>query len=111
MPLMPPGPNIQIIMKSIEFRALVNATADNLLELTDTKGREYANSDDQLANFKRLADQLNLSPAQIAYVYLTKHLDSIQSHIRDPEKLLSEPVESRIDDAILYLILLKALLA
>jgi hypothetical protein len=98
-------------VNSIEFEdRYLKATLERLIELTRSKGREYANSDDQLANFKRLSTQLGPSPAAIAYVYLAKHLDSIQSHIRSPERDLSEPIAGRIDDAILYLILLKALL-
>lgn len=85
------------------------ATMERLIELTDSKGREYANSDDQLANFKRLATRLGLSPAQVAMVYLTKHLDSIDSWVSNPYQDLSEPIDGRIDDAILYLILLKAI--
>jgi hypothetical protein len=85
------------------------ATMERLIELTDSKGREYANSSDQLANFKRLATRLGLSPAQVVMVYLTKHLDSIDSWISNPHQDLSEPIDGRIDDAILYLILLKAI--
>jgi hypothetical protein len=81
---------------------------ERLMHLTDTKGREYANSDDQLANFKRLSTQLGLTPEQVITVYMTKHLDSINSYVRNPEQDLSEPIDGRIDDAILYLILLKA---
>ena len=97
-------------MNGSEFAYLLDATHQRLVDLTATKGREYANSDDQLANFKRLSATLGISPEAVCFVYLTKHLDSIQSHLRCPEKLLSEPIEGRIDDAILYLILLKGLL-
>ena len=83
-------------------------TTERLVDLTRTKGREYANSDDQLANFKRLGKQLGLSPEKVIMVYMTKHLDSIHSYVRNPEQDLSEPIDGRIDDAILYLILLKA---
>ena len=87
----------------------LQSTLERLIELTRSKGREYANSDDQLANFKRLAKRLGLSPAQVCMVYLTKHLDSVDSWVRNPAQDLSEPIEGRIDDAILYLILLKAI--
>ncbi|MEK9632039.1 MAG: hypothetical protein VW076_09230, partial [Synechococcus sp.] len=96
-------------VNSTEFKTLyLAATLERLMDLTDTKGREYANSDDQLANFKRLSEQLGLSPEKVIMVYLTKHLDSISSFVRNPEQDLSEPIDGRIDDAILYLSLLKA---
>lgn len=97
-------------MNGSEFACLLDATHQRLVDLTATKGREYANSTDQLANFKRLSETLGISPEAVCFVYLTKHLDSIQSHLRWPEKPLSEPIDGRIDDAILYLILLKGLL-
>ena len=97
-------------MTADEFKYLLAATYSKLCGLTATKGREYANSDDQLANFKRLSQALGINPEAVCFVYLAKHLDSIQSHLRCPEKPLSEPIEGRIDDAILYLVLLKGLI-
>ena len=95
-------------MNKAEFQRILADTSDTLLALTDSKGREYANSNDQLANFKRLADSLGLSKEQIVMVYLTKHLDSICSFVKNPHQDLSEPIDGRIHDAILYLNLLKA---
>lgn len=99
------------------FVNLLLGTFDRLVQLTKTKGREYAGSADQLANFRRLSARLNIHPAQVLLVYLTKHLDSIETHIRDlasgnagATPAPSEPIEGRIDDAILYLCLLKGLL-
>lgn len=101
-------------MKITTFHELLNETLQRLIDLTDAKGREYAGSADQLANFKRLGDRLMLEPEQVLLVYLTKHLDAIDTYVRDysigAEVHLSEPIEGRIDDAILYLCLLKALI-
>lgn len=97
-------------MTPAEFKQILIATLDRLIELTDSKGAEYAHSSDQLANFKRLSSRLSLTPEQILIVYLTKHLDAIENYVRNPWQDLSEPIEGRIDDAILYLCLLKALI-
>jgi len=104
-------------MKKTEFLAILEDTAETLRCLTDSKGQEYAGSDDQLANFKRLGNALGLPAEAILLVYLTKHMDSIQSYVRalTSDNLkhapsLSEPITGRIDDAILYLILLKAII-
>lgn len=98
-------------MNTTEFLDLLDETAGHLHNLTYSKGREYAGSDDQLANFKRLGRTLGLPPEAVLLVYLTKHLDSIQTYVRElPEPAPSEPITGRIDDAILYLILLKALI-
>ncbi len=97
-------------MKKNDFQVLIRTTMQTMLDLTATKGEEYANSNaDQHANFKRLAEEMGINPEQVLNVYLSKHLDGIKSFIRT-NKVYSEPVEGRIDDAILYLILLKGLL-
>jgi uncharacterized protein (DUF849 family) len=90
-----------------DFLQLIDSTAEQLQRLTATKGAEYANSENQLANFKRLGKRLGLKPEAVILVYLTKHLDAIDSYVRTG-RVHSEPIEGRIDDAILYLILLKA---
>ena len=102
-------------MKQPEFDALLASTFNELSTLTKSKGQEYANSSDQLANFYRLALMLGLAPSVILLVYLQKHLDSIFQYVRSISSgaipIESEPIQGRIDDAILYLILLKALLS
>jgi len=97
-------------MTSTEFVNILTETLTRLIQLSKTKGAEYAHSTDQLANFKRLSQRLSLAPERVLLVYLTKHLDAIENYIRNPTQDLSEPIESRIDDAILYLCLLKALI-
>lgn len=102
-------------MIKARFQNLITQQFDRLRDLTATKGEEYTRSDDdQLANFKRQAAELGTEPEKILGVYLNKHLDSIKTYIkakkagqRAPD--LSEPIEGRIDDAILYLLLLKAM--
>jgi hypothetical protein len=101
-------------MNIFEFKLLLNQTTDRLFQLTETKGHEYAHDADQLANFRRLGTTLRLDPRVVLYVYLLKHLDAISHYIgavqHKREIVCSEPIDGRIDDAILYLILLKALI-
>jgi len=96
-------------MNHQEFQALLAHQAEVLQKITATKGAEYSNDEDQLANFKRLAAELGLPDIKVCLVYLTKHLDAIKSYAKRGE-VMSEPIEGRIDDAILYLILLKGLI-
>lgn len=101
-------------MTSQEFEAYLIEATDRLLTLTRTKGAEYAGSNDQLANFYRLSSILAMPPEAILLVYLTKHLDSIHTYIRGLttgcSSQISEPITGRIDDALLYLVLLRALI-
>ena len=101
-------------MKKARFKVLIDEQAKALHALTASKGEEYARSDDdQLANFKRQAVEFGMMPEKILGVYLNKHLDSIKIYIKhkspDSVYALAEPIEGRIDDAILYLLLLKAM--
>jgi len=77
-------------------------------KILEGKGRSYSSRDDELANFKDLAQLLCLSPEQVCLVYLTKHIYSIFSIVKG-ENYDTEGLRSRIVDAINYLILLNAL--
>lgn len=92
------------------FEDIIDQTFVTMHSLTASKGIEYANSDDQLANFKRLSGELGLSPEAVNLVFLTKHIDSIKNFVRSGGESESEPIFGRIDDAILYLILLKSII-
>lgn len=96
------------------FIKLLEETHQKMMDLTKTKGREYAGSSDQLANFKRNAERINLDPLQIWFVYAAKHFDSISTYVGDvaiDETFeYSENIEGRADDLILYLNIFKALI-
>ena len=97
-------------MNKNQFRLLLDATHKRMVNLTASKGEEYSRDADQLANFKRLAAELGLEPEVVWAVYFTKHIDAVKSFVKT-RKEFSEPIEGRIDDAILYLILLKGLIS
>jgi hypothetical protein len=91
----------------------LQAYTQNLLresaEILTGKGREYAGDDDRLSNFKRGAAATGVSPETVCLIYLTKHLDSIMSYVRDGKEG-SEPIQGRIADLLNYTILLGALI-
>lgn len=101
-------------MNTPQLQAVLLETTLMMEKLSASKGQEYAGSEDRLANFKRLGAQLGLPPEAILWVYLTKHLDSLSTYIRDLTKgttrEYSEPITGRVHDAILYLNLLKGLI-
>lgn len=100
-------------MDRLTFNALITETYERMLELSGTKGEEYSGKQDALANFKRNGERIGLDPIQIWHVYAAKHYDSICTFVKDIttgfQRKQSEPIEGRIDDLILYLILLKGL--
>lgn len=94
-------------MTKTEFQTLQRATFARIEELTATKGEEYSRDADQLANFKRAGAEAGIQSEQAWLVFFNKHIDSIKTWIRGGT--ITEGIEGRIDDAILYLILLKAI--
>jgi len=93
------------------FASRVASFFAELRTISSSKGVEYANNDDQLANFKRLGARLGVSPEKVAMVLFTKHLDAIDHALAHPAAPTSEPVHGRILDAVLYLLLLDALIS
>lgn len=101
-------------MKAEAFAKSIDELYDRLRALTASKGEEYKRREDnQFANFERGAQALGLTREQVLMVYLSKHLDSITTYVKDraagQEKQYAEPITGRIDDAILYLLLLRGM--
>jgi len=97
-------------MNRQEFTKIIEDTFESIKLLNITKGEEYSGEDDALANFKRTGKDQDLPVMKVWAVYAAKHYDAINFFIRNG-KVLSEPIEGRIDDLILYLLLLKGLIA
>jgi len=108
-------------MTNEEFDLHVQSFFSFIDDIGRTKGKEYSGAidskDDRLANFKRLATKLGVTPETVCLIYGTKHLDAIDTFVKtiqrtgDPPVQLSEPIDGRFHDAVLYMILLSALIA
>lgn len=101
-------------MKNADFLITLKDLHVRLLELSASKGEEYKGAEDnQFGNFERGAADTGCTPEQVLWVYLSKHLDSIKTWMRDEAegraRQRSEPIIGRIDDAILYLALLRGM--
>lgn len=101
-------------MNSEQFAKSIDELYERLKALTASKGEEYKRREgNQFANFERGAQALGLTREQVLMVYLSKHLDSITTYVKDraagQEKQYAEPITGRIDDAILYLLLLRGM--
>jgi hypothetical protein len=101
-------------MKASRFRETINELHKRLIDLTVTKGEEYKRREDsQFANFDRCAAELGLTREQVLMVYLNKHLNSIVVYTKDSaaggNKAYAEPIVGRIDDSILYLLILRGM--
>ena len=84
--------------------------------ILDWKAGEYTANRDRLLNFREVADFLGQKPAEVALVYLLKHVQSIALSVRTGkyawawEKEGGEGLKQRIADARNYLLLLAACL-
>ncbi|MBT9158766.1 MAG: hypothetical protein DDT26_00013 [Dehalococcoidia bacterium] len=101
-------------MNSAEFAKTIDELHQRLKSLTASKGEEYKRREDnQFANFERGALALGLTREQVLMVYLSKHIDSITTWVKDlsrgENREYAEPISGRIDDAILYLLLLRGM--
>ena len=92
-----------------QFDELTAETWREVVEMRNTKGREYAKTSDRLANFKAQAEDSGVTPLQAWHVFFSKHTRAINSYVRDG-CVYSEPIHGRFVDAITYLLLGLALI-
>lgn len=97
-----------------ERQEIVQGIYNEAGEIMLSKGKSYAGTGlDSLANFKRNAERLGLTPYQIWAVYFNKHVDSINSAIQGNPNApvdFSESLRGRILDVINYATILECLL-
>lgn len=94
-----------------EFDQYLASILGDVQSNISTKGREYANSKSRFANFDRLAIRLSLTNTQVGLVYLTKHMDAIESYIANKRTYSTETIQGRIADAVAYLLLIGGMIA
>lgn len=100
-------------MKNIESDPDFKRIMDECDRILGTKGSDYTaggrRAHGKLANFYAVAERAGLSPLKVWAVYFGKHLDAIDTFVRQGA-LASEPIEGRICDAINYLLILAKLI-
>jgi len=98
------------------FEVLCEEFADHEVHLLAWKRNEYASGEDRLQNFREIADLTGASMAQVALLYLLKHVQSIKNAVISGnvkwawEAKGGEGTKQRIADARNYLLLLAACL-
>jgi len=101
-------------MNNEKFRLFFNELVKDELKLIESKGIEYSGEEDRFRNFKRIGNELDISPEKICFVYLRKHIDGILDYLNKldsgEEIVQSEPIIGRIHDARNYLALLAAMI-
>ena len=98
-------------MKTQERIDFFRSEFEKMMQISSTKGVEYANDDlDANNNFKEISKSLGVTKEAVLWIYVKKHLQAIESYIRKGMVFSNEPIEGRVHDAILYLFILLSLL-
>lgn len=75
-------------------------------DIRNAKEPEYTmESPDILNNFKQAAKRAGVTPMQVWSIFFDKQLTSIQAHIKNPDLVQAEPLDSRWADLYNYLLL------
>jgi len=82
-----------------------NEILNRCLNILKTKAVDYASDTDRLAEFRATAEAMDTSMEQVLGTYVNKHMRSIFTYCRG-EELKGEPVEEKIMDVIVYMMLL-----
>jgi hypothetical protein len=97
-------------MTSKELHEVMESIFEECRCLRKQGQKEYSRDEDSpFANFKRIGFWLGKDQKEVLIVYALKHLDGILSYIRG-HKSQREDVRGRINDLILYLILLRGMI-
>ena len=92
-----------------EMTAVMDKVFEECRALRGAGQLEYSHRDENaFANFERVAERLHLSREQVLLVYTEKHLDGIHSWVQG-HRSQREDVRGRINDAIVYLCLLRGM--
>ena len=100
-------------MRSEKYKEFRENFIKKTFDLSDAKRIEYTegNQDaDVHTNFRRIGEELGLSPLKIIAVYLLKHIKSLLTFFKLGKTFSNESIESRVSDIVNYLILFLAYL-
>lgn len=77
------------------------------LEVMRKKGHDYrqGNDTDLLHNFRKVAEQVDEPMMKVWFTYFYKHYAALTTYIKNDGQSESEPIEGRITDMIVYLLL------
>lgn len=96
------------------WEKLLEETIGKIKSLAASKGSEYSGDSDRLDNFRRNGADVGLPMETVWRVYAGKHWDALTTYIRDlqagKQRTRSEPIDGRVDDLLVYLLLFKAML-
>jgi DNA-binding Lrp family transcriptional regulator len=93
-----------------DVAAVMDAVVRDISFLRQAGQKEYAHKDNApFRNFEALSDELGIPREKVLWIFAKKHVDGIVAHING-HRSQREPVQGRINDLIVYLVLLRAMI-
>lgn len=85
----------------------IDAFLYDCLDTMKKKGHDYrqGNDDDVLHNFRTVAETVGTDMMKVWFTYFYKHFSAMATFIKEGGQSESEPIEGRIKDQIVYLLL------
>lgn len=96
-------------MQHKEFEQIATNILSRVKHCLTAKGIEYSKSDSVFFNFEEGGKILGNTKEQTLLYYMSKHIVSIVSMIKDDKEKPMEVWQEKITDIICYLILLEAM--
>jgi hypothetical protein len=97
-------------MTNDELIGFFERTMAEVISLRKAKAVDYSEPDDAFLVVRRVARETGVEPEQVLHIFMTKHYDAVRKYLIHPGQT-TEPIEARINDLIVYLILIKAMLS
>ena len=85
----------------------IDVFLDDCLSTMQSKGHDYrqGNDNDLLHNFRTVGETVGLPMEKVWFTYFYKHYSALTTFIKEGGQSESEPIEGRIKDMIVYLLL------
>ena len=101
-------------MNKQDFNTLLDRRLNLTREVLESKSKEYSTDSDKLHNFKQTAITEQITPADAAHWFLTKHMTSYRDMLkgaREGKKYSQKMIDEKFGDIINYFILQEAIFA
>lgn len=98
------------VLIGMEFQQAYERVSQEVNWLREQGQKEYAHDEQNaLANFDRTGEDTETSPFKVLWIFMKKHSDGVLAWING-HRSQREDVRGRINDLIVYLILLRAMI-
>lgn len=97
-------------MNSEQTEVILHAHLDHIVSILSGKAQEYADDTDRLHNFTQASKLLGVSRPEALAGFLAKHTISIFDMVKDPQEYTFARWDEKINDSIVYLILLRMII-